>query len=491
MYRVLVPTLNELKPWRDTVRPLLAAGVAPEAVIWLQEGDPEALFGDALDLPDETRPVRVPPDFIAAAERALCHADPRRFDLLYRLAYRLGDDRGLLSVASDPDIVMLTRLMKAVKRDSHKMKAFVRFRAIDDSNERFAAWFEPDHFTLERTAPFFAERFAGMEWAILTPYRSAFWDRKTLSFGPGAQKRDVPSDDALEDAWRTYFASIFNPARLKVSAMTSEMPRKYWRNLPEAGLIDGMIKTAQAREAEMIASGASQPPSRHLKQAARVVPEAGGPVDRFESLGDAAQAVQGCTRCPLYQNATQAVFGVGPSDASVMMVGEQPGDSEDIAGQPFVGPAGQVFDAALGEVGIDRAKLFITNAVKHFKFVPRGKRRIHQTPKPGEVNACRFWLDQEIALVRPKVIVAMGATAARSLLGPGATIAKMRGAPIPIEDGTIVFVTIHPSYLLRLPDREKAALERDRFVRDLAMIRDHVESAIGASVALDSTTAGP
>lgn len=490
MYSVIVPTRNELAPWRDCVRPLLAARVSPDEIIWTQSGDADALLGEAFTPSPRPAGVRVSRTFMESAELALCHADRRRFDLLYRIAFRLQSERELLAVETDPDIVLLTRLGKAVRRDSHKMTAFVRFRALDETNERFAAWFEPEHFTLERTAPFFAERFANMEWAILTPYRSAFWDREHLVFGEGARKGDVPPDDALEDAWRTYFASIFNPARLKVSAMTSEMPRKYWRNLPEAEIIPDLIRSAQTREAEMIRTEASAPPTRHQRRAARHKGAEDEAIE-FSSLTQAKKAAQNCTRCPLYENATQVVFGEGPSEAPLMMVGEQPGDREDIEGQPFVGPAGQLLDQVLDEARIDRKKVFVTNAVKHFKFVPRGKRRIHQKPNGGEVSACRFWLDHERALVKPKVIVALGATAAQSLLGSGATIGKLRGAPIELEDGTTVFVTVHPSFLLRMPDREKAAEERMAFARDLKAIREHMETIKGASVALDRAPAGP
>lgn len=240
----------------------------------------------------------------------------------------------------------------------------------------------------------------------------------------------------------------------------------------------------------MIATGASSPSARPMRQRARRGAEAGDAED-FTSLSAAREAVQACTRCPLYRDATQAVFGAGAAHAKVMMVGEQPGDSEDLVGKPFVGPAGKLFDVVLEAVRIDREKLYVTNAVKHFKFVPRGKRRLHQTPNAGEVSACRFWLDREIALVKPGVIVALGATAARSLVGAGATISKLRGAPLAREDGRVVFVTVHPSYLLRLPNRAKAAAERSAFARDLAMIRAYAESELGHSVALDRPGADP
>ena len=197
------------------------------------------------------------------------------------------------------------------------------------------------------------------------------------------------------------------------------------------------------------------------------------------SLADARAAVQGCRRCPLYRYATQAVFGEGPERAEVMFVGEQPGDREDLAGRPFVGPAGRVLDAAIEKVGIDRDRTYVTNAVKHFKFVPRGKRRLHQRPDAGEIQACKFWLNLEIGFVRPKVVVALGATAAQSLLGKGVTIGKLRGAPMALDDWTTLFVTNHPSYLLRIRDGEDKAREQAKFEADLAMVRDAIARPAG------------
>src|SRR5688572_22173083 len=179
-----------------------------------------------------------------------------------------------------------------------------------------------------------------------------------------------------------------------------------------------------------------------------------------------------CTRCELYKYGTQTVFGEGPLDAKILFVGEQPGDQEDLAGRPFVGPAGKLFDAALEEAGIDRAQTYVTNAVKHFKFVARGKKRIHSKPDAGEITACRWWIEQERALIRPPLTVALGATAARSLIGKVVTITKVRGAPLTLEDGSECWVTVHPSFLLRLPDPVARRTERARFVDDLKRIRD-------------------
>jgi DNA polymerase len=178
-----------------------------------------------------------------------------------------------------------------------------------------------------------------------------------------------------------------------------------------------------------------------------------------------------CTRCDLYKYATQTVFGEGPLNASIMFVGEQPGDQEDLAGRPFVGPAGALFDAALEKAGIDRSTVYVTNAVKHFKFVAKGKRRIHNKPDVGEISACRWWIEHERELVRPPVTVALGATAARSLIGKTVTIGKVRGEPLALEDGSECWVTVHPSSLLRMPDPEKRREGRALFLRDLKRIK--------------------
>ena len=186
-----------------------------------------------------------------------------------------------------------------------------------------------------------------------------------------------------------------------------------------------------------------------------------------------AEAI-GCTRCDLYRHATQTVFGEGPVDAALMFVGEQPGDQEDLAGRPFVGPAGQVFDRAIAAAGIDRTGVYVTNAVKHFKFEQRGKRRIHQKPDAGEITACRWWIEQETLLIKPKVTVALGATAARALFGKVMAIGKERGRPHTLPSGGEAWITIHPSFLLRMPDRAAADEEFEHFVEDLKAVKERL-----------------
>jgi uracil-DNA glycosylase len=195
----------------------------------------------------------------------------------------------------------------------------------------------------------------------------------------------------------------------------------------------------------------------------------------WEALLKGARA---CTRCDLYKHATQTVFGEGPLDAALVFVGEQPGDQEDLAGRPFVGPAGAVFDDALEKAGIDRSTVYVTNAVKHFKFVLRGKRRIHNKPDAGQIEACRWWLDHERELIQPKLTVALGATAARSLVGKIVTISKVRDAPLKLADGSECWVTVHPSSILRAPDDVARREARAMFVRDLKRIKRRAETLV-------------
>ncbi|MDB6452400.1 UdgX family uracil-DNA binding protein [Falsirhodobacter sp. 20TX0035] len=465
MMRIVLPLLGTVAAWRDHVRRLAAEGVAPEAVRWTVGEEARDLL--TVDLPPvPSRQLKIARDALEEIETALCHSDPERFNRAHALVLRLND--GLAwGDRTNPALRKLMEQAKTVRRDIHKMHAFVRFREVPTEGPRraFAAWFEPDHHIVERGTPFFAKRFADMDWVIATPAVTARFDG-TLHFEETADTARPPPD-ATEDLWRTYYASIFNPGRVMVKAMQSEMPKKYWKNLPEADLIPDLIRGADARVREMQAREAEEAPERRravarsMAMPERPEPEAG----TLDALRAQAAA---CTRCPLYAPATQTVFGEGPRDAKIMVVGEQPGDQEDLAGRPFVGPAGKLFDEEAEAAGLDRRQVYVTNAVKHFKFTPRGKRRIHQSPVAGEIRACQTWLQHEMGLIRPQLIVSMGATALQSLTGKGAGILKRRGGIEEAGDGTPILVTVHPSYLLRLPDPELARVERAKFREDLA-----------------------
>ncbi len=313
-----------------------------------------------------------------------------------------------------------------------------------------------------------------MDWRIVTPGLTAVFEAGRLDFAPGQAKPPLPAD-ATEELWAEYFRSIFNPARLKVKAMQSEMPKRYWQNMPEAQAIPALIAGAEARAREMREAAPTAPPLRALPAAPSAGRRRSAPArarGAAEPLKDEAAA---CTRCPLWKDATQVVMGEGPADAELMFVGEQPGDKEDLAGRPFVGPAGQLLDRACEAAGIDRRVVFVTNAVKHFKYSMRGKRRLHQRPNSGEVSACKWWLEAERALVRPRLIVALGATAAESLTGTGKGILSRRGKLEETADGAPVFLTIHPSYLLRLPDETLKASETERFQAELRAAAEHLD----------------
>jgi len=220
-----------------------------------------------------------------------------------------------------------------------------------------------------------------------------------------------------------------------------------------------------------MADVASEGLSHALEAERRIEPRSNTRLAWEELLKDA----RACTRCDLYKYATQTVFGEGPLDAKIVFVGEQPGDQEDLAGRPFVGPAGAVFDAALEKAGIDRSQVYVTNAVKHFKFILRGKRRIHNKPDAGQIKACRWWIEHERELIKPAVTVALGATAARSLVGKIVTISKVRGQPLTLADGSECWVTAHPSSILRAPDEEARREGKRLFLRDLKLIGARAE----------------
>jgi DNA polymerase len=470
MHLITLDSETDFEGWRKAARSLVLHEVKPTDVTWIVRGDESELFAPAaetLEAPQGTFSVSA--KFVELAQSAILHRDPERFAILYRLLWRLRGHPHLLDVATDPDVALVTAMAKAVRRDEHKMHAFVRFREVGrEQKSHYVAWFEPEHHIVELAAPFFARRFADMPWSILTPDASAHWDGHAVSITPGVSKADAPTEDRLEETWRRYYASIFNPARLKVKAMQTEMPKKYWRNLPEASLIKPLIAGAERATGAMIAKAATEPhksqkrlePSMTSRRAARNDLETGDIASLREEAAD-------CRACPLWKSATQTVFGEGPPHARIMLVGEQPGDKEDLAGKPFVGPAGQMLDRALQEAGIDRSKVYVTNAVKHFKFVPRGKIRLHQKPGTSEIRACRPWYERELAAIKPALVVAMGATAAQSVFGKITPINKNRGQVTALEHGIQALVTVHPSYLLRLPDADAKAREYERFVDDL------------------------
>lgn len=451
--------------WRATARRLLADDVPPDLAGWSDATQP-ALFAND-DIQHEISRVApaasVPTQFLRLLRTVALHRDPRRWDLMYRLLWRLRHEgRGLLSDAADATLALARRFAHDVRRDLHKMHAFVRFRELSpleaDGRPRYVAWYEPQQLILREGAQFFARRFANMDWTIVTPEGAAVWDQRELRFEDSPGRDSLPRADSRESLWRTYYRSICNVARLKPSAMKREMPGHRWKNLPEAAEIPTLM-----REATRTVSRFDEPASRARHSPIR----ADGPSlrDRQAQAPD-QRTLDACRRCPLWERATQAVSGEGPADARIVLVGEQPGDEEDLKGRPFVGSAGRLLDQLLEEAGIDRRSIYITNAVKHFKWEPRGKRRLHKTPAQQEVAACEVWLRGELERLRPTVVVALGATALRALATHAGTVGSARGELLETQEGVALLATWHPSALLRARD-DSVARMRAEVVVDL------------------------
>jgi DNA polymerase len=461
MKKVLVQP--EFFAWRDAARAALREGYRPEEI---DLEDVAAAHTLDLSFTAESRPSGVAMTrphttqaFLDDAVMVAAHRSPARWNLLYRVLFRLQQDRNLLKIETDDDVAEMLRLAAQVRRDLHKMHAFVRFRKVmmpDDTEEHFVAWYEPDHRILTLAAPFFAERFAVMQWTILTPDASVSWSpsAKELSYCAGVPRESAPDGDELEEMWASYYKSIYNPARLNVNAMKSEMPVRYWKNLPEITALPGLITQSKERVATMMSK------QQEKTSAATFVPQ-------VHTLDAIRAALPACKGCDLYCHATQVVPGAGSKNARILLVGEQPGDQEDRQGIPFTGPAGQLLNQTLEELGIDRAKTFVTNAVKHFKFIQRGKLRLHQNPRMSEITACRPWLLAEIDAVKPEVVVCLGASAAKSVFGGTFELMKNRGKWIESPYARHALATLHPAAILRAREEESRAQMLEMFKADL------------------------
>ena len=458
--------------WRTVSRELISDGVPPSEVAWNTLDDQPSLFGDVdHSKPSSKNPIAfsVPKNFIELAKTVACHRDCQRWELLYQTLWRIKHgEPHLTEVETDDDIHRLGQMRKAVSRDVHKMKAFVRFRKVNtegtensEGTETYAAWHRPDHRIVRLAAPFFARRFKAMNWTIFTPDESATWNQDSLSYGDGVPISQAPDADDLEDLWKAYYASIFNPARVKVRAMKREMPVRHWPTLPEAELIPKLLREAPSRVESMIETheGFSATATDFL------------PDNR--SLVSLEAAAKCCRACDLHQHATQTVFGRGPVDAKIVLVGEQPGDHEDIKGEPFIGPAGQLLNEALKQAGMSHDEVYITNVVKHFKFTQqqtsRGKRRLHKKPDSREIFACRPWLEAELSAIQPQAIVCLGATSVQALIGRDFRISQQRGTVIATEWSAKTIATWHPAAILRMPDSSRQRQMKAQLVSDLGL----------------------
>jgi len=426
MHTIALSGETDWTGWRTAARALVLGGVTPDAVRWQVGG-----AGDALPAADGG--FGLSRALVDLAALAIQSRDPDRFALLYRLVWRAHGGERVLELAADPDAAAARALALAVRAEAHRMRTHLRFMPIEQAGgTRHLGWYAPAHHVLEANAQRLAERFPVPRWSILTPEMGAHWDGAALIFGVGIAP---PEDDAaLAGLWQRDGAALLAAAppgtAIPPAEALDEAPRA-----PDLPPIGPVVLAAAADAA----------------------------------LAEAAHEAAACRRCRLWEPATQTVFGEGPAGARILFIGEQPGDQEDVIGRPFVGPAGQLLDRAMEEARIDRRTIYITNAVKHFKFVRRGSRRIHERPETEEMKACGFWLDVERVRIAPKLVVLMGATAARSVLGRAVTIGRERGRPFALSPTETGFITVHPSFLLRLPDEDARAREYRAFVEDLRM----------------------
>jgi DNA polymerase len=456
-------TIANYGEWLEAARPLLRQRVPANEVVWSTASDSQDLLFEpepAAPTTGEAKPVMIPRAFFALSEPVSRHSSEHRWDLLYRAAWRITNgERDLLEIDTDDNVAELNAMRRSVEKDIYRMRQFIRFRKVETSEHpNYVAWYEPEHHTLDANGKFFVGRFGSMRWAILTPESSLVWDLEKLEIGPGVPRSRAPQEDELEDLWRLYYATIFNPARLKLSAMRAQLPVGRWNNLPESRIIPELVRMSRGRVHRMIDN---QPLS-----ASDFIPKGAS----LELLRD---AVKQCGACELCRRATQAVWGEGNPEARIALVGEQPGDEEDVSGRPFVGPAGKVLDNALEAAGLVRSELYLTNSVKAFRFEERGKRRIHQTPRGADIAVCRPWLQAELDLVRPTVIVCLGASAAQSVLGKKVSIGSERGRLVARPAGQVA-ITYHPSAVLRAPEESAQRQLFTALVEDLSMVKQVV-----------------
>ncbi len=433
--------------WRAAARDLIARGVPPADVAWQSQAGDGDLFSSTPDATDTSAPpLRLPRPLVELLEAAACFNVHDRWAFLYQVLWRWQQGQHDVLSPADADGARLHAMAKAVHREEHDMHAYVRFRERSEAEgaPRFVAWYEPVHAVLPQVARHFARRMGSTSWMIATPTASMLWDGQTLHAGPALLRGAAEIDDAGEALWLTYYRSIFNPARVNADLLHSHIPSRFWKNLPEGAIVPAMLSGAANGERRT-----GQTASVGQRSGAAMIPIS---AERAQPARDAPTTLDRCRRCELWQHATQAVPGVGPHTARIMLVGEQPGDQEDLAGLPFVGPAGALLEQALREAGVARDSVYVTNAVKHFKWEPRGKRRLHKTPAQREILACHGWLEEEIERVQPQVIVALGSTALKSILQDGAaSMTPLLGTPVQ-HDGRSVVSVYHPAYVLRALD---------------------------------------
>jgi uracil-DNA glycosylase len=448
---ILLQHPKSFDEWRLAVLSLLQTNRTPNEVLWSSEDQQPNLWFDTLNSGAHYK-LKIPSKLKELLMTLSMHRSLTRWNLMYRILYRsIHGEKNLLDDPADSDVATALRMQQEIENDIHRFYAFLRFKKhMDNEGEIFIAFFKPDHSILHAVLQFFVKRFGSMRWVIFTPEGSAYWDTRTLKIQD--TKIDMPqvNDQEMETMWSSYYSSIFNPTRSNEKLLKQHVPNRFRSNMPEMEQVSELLQNAPKRTDRMLESVSSAAISGWS-----------------ESLQDLNIKLQRCVSCPIGLNGTRAVAGQG-SLGGIMLVGEQPGDEEEKCGDPFVGPAGEVLNEAFRDLNLNRNMIYITNSVKHFKFVMRGKSRIHDRPSHAEIGACRSWLNEEIRLVQPDVIICLGASAAQSVLGAKLDIGKNLNQEFTHPSGAIILVTYHPAAILRVPDPDRKREMYSQILRSLA-----------------------
>ena len=476
--------------WRDAARKLIARRIAPDEVVWADRDGPQQMLlgmvpttnrmsgGSHVDeaahdssrsdaSPASAARIRVPKRFTNLAEHVACHRDNRRWDFLYRVLWRLThDEPNLLEITTDDDVHALLQMEREVLRELDVMKSEIRFRRIGEgAGGHYVAWYRPEHRVLRLIVPFLQRRFGVMTWSVVTPDASIHWNGEVLNWSSGAalpaNAEQSSGNSSPEQQIEQWWSTVGKPLVIGQSLHASTCANS------SSGSAQGMLDLDGTSSDEVPLQLAKRTTKRRVLSTTSAEEYLPAETRDLDALREAARS---CRGCELHQHATQTVFGSGPTKARIVIVGEQPGDYEDRRGKPFVGPAGKLLDEVLAEVGIDPSQVYVTNAVKHFKWTPRGKRRLHAKPSSREVGACRPWLEAELLTIKPQVLVCLGATAIGALLGSGHRVTDEHGQVFASEWAPSTIVTYHPSAILRASGTEQGNELRTQFVDDLRKV---------------------
>ena len=447
--------------WRLAARELLRQRIEPGSVEWVEGGENAAeSFTRQAASPVLVTPA-IPRELLKWLKAAACFRAPDRWALLYRVLWRWTQGERAVVNPEDPDGALLAPRVQAVEQETGKLLGLTLFRRRDPAMglPEFVGWSEPQHDVLAHVAELFVERMGESTWMLATPQGAVFWNGMLLRIRQPAVEENGPTahvlsanaltgeaitSESTEALWLACYASA-----CVSGTVPATISLRYWRMPPAGPPLPARVARERSRlGAQSAAVAVAQPPPVEYSAITPPLREPTGPLAT-------------CRRCALWRNAKQAVAGVGPAHATIMAIGEQPGEHENQHGKPFTGAAGQLLDIVLARAGFARDKLYLTYAVKHYKWeTPNqqlqrqsGQRRVHRTPEPREVEACQFWLEQELSRVAPRVVVTLGATALKALTGAHVNLSEYLGQTI-THGGHLIVPTWHPSYALRTVEAE-------------------------------------